>query len=41
MSDLSPEEIELLRRSVAMLPAGSPVSLKREVVLGCSLNSCV
>ncbi len=33
VSDLSPEEIERLRRSVAMLPAGSQVSLKREVVL--------
>ena len=33
MIDLSPEEIERLRRSVAMLPAGSQVTLKREVVL--------
>jgi len=33
VSDLSPEDIERLRRSVAMLPAGSEVSLKREVVL--------
>jgi len=31
--DLTPEEIERLRRSVALLPAGAPVILKREVVL--------
>jgi len=30
---MSPEEIERLRRSVAMLPAQSPVTLKRELVL--------
>ena len=33
MPDLTPEEIERLRRSVALLPAGAPVILKREVVL--------
>jgi len=30
---MSPEEIERLRRSVAMLPAQAPVTLKRELVL--------
>lgn len=33
VSDLSPEEVERLRRSVAMMPAQSPVLLTRELVL--------
>jgi hypothetical protein len=33
MSDLSPEEVERLRRSVAMMPAQSPVMLTRELLL--------
>ena len=33
VSDLSPEEAEILRRSVAMLPPGAPSGLSREKVL--------
>jgi hypothetical protein len=37
MPDLSPEEAEILRRSIAMLPANAPSGLSREravVILG-------
>jgi hypothetical protein len=30
---MSSEEVERLRRSVAILPPGAPVNLKREVIL--------
>jgi hypothetical protein len=33
MADLSPEEAEILRRSIAMLPPLSPSGLSRERVL--------
>jgi hypothetical protein len=32
--EMSSEEVERLRRSVAMLPPDSPVNLPRELVLG-------